>query len=209
MGDRSSDSVPRLEGPDGDGVFTLHLGHNENRITRSSIAALHSALDQIERTAGPTACVICSSGKFFCNGLSIRELSRESEEFLRIFQQLLKRLFGFPVPLVAAINGHAFGGGAMLACVCDYRVMSKDRGFLCVNEVLIGLPLTPGDAEVLKAARSLAASVAALGENRVVYGSIKRGIYARELKALDEGPGSAAEFIEKMKERGPATRPKL
>ncbi|EPT30399.1 enoyl-coa hydratase/isomerase family protein [Toxoplasma gondii TgCatPRC2] len=250
MGVRSSESTPRLDGPDGDGVFTLHLGRDENRITRSAIAELHRALDQIERSTGPAACVLCSSGKFFCNGLSITELSSESEEFLRSFQQLLKRLLGFPVPLVAAINGHAFGGGAMLACVCDYRVMRKDHGFLCVNEVLIGLPLTPGmcaviqskidrslwtstmlrgqrwtgtealaarivdnvavgDAEVLKTARRLAASVAAFGENRVVYGSIKREIYARELRALDEGNGSAAEFIEQMKGNAPAATPKL
>ncbi|PFH36416.1 enoyl-coa hydratase/isomerase family protein [Besnoitia besnoiti] len=250
MTDRSPECVPRLEGPDGDGVFTLHLGNAENRLTCSAMDAIHVMLDRIERSKGPAACVICSSGKFFSNGLSIKELSDHPKKLLEVFHSMLKRLLGFPVPLVAAINGHAFGGGAILACVCDYRVMNANRGFFCVNEILIGLPLTPGlsavvqskidrslwtttmlrgqrwsgaaalgarivdgvangEADVLEAAKSLASSVASLGENRHAYGSIKREMYKRELRALDEGLGAAAEAIKIVKKGMLPASPKL
>ena len=49
-----------------------------------------------------------------------------------------------PVPVIAAINGHAFGNGAMLACTCDFRFMKKDKGFFCFPEVDISIPFLPG-----------------------------------------------------------------
>jgi enoyl-CoA hydratase/carnithine racemase len=48
-----------------------------------------------------------------------------------------------PAPTVAAINGHAFGIGAMLALAHDRRVMRADRGWLCLPEVDLGLPFRP------------------------------------------------------------------
>ena len=49
-----------------------------------------------------------------------------------------------PVPTAAALNGHAFGAGAMLAAACDYRVMRADRGYFCFPEVDIGLTMSDG-----------------------------------------------------------------
>ena len=48
------------------------------------------------------------------------------------------------MPTVAALPGHAFAGGFMLALACDYRVMNNRRGYCCLNEAEIGLPLTIG-----------------------------------------------------------------
>ncbi|OEH73882.1 enoyl- hydratase isomerase family [Cyclospora cayetanensis] len=141
---------PKLLGPSKEGVFTIHLGNSENRIDFEYIERMHELLEKIEATEGPTACVLGGDGKFFSNGLNIDMLMAKPKELIGSFQRLLSRLLSFPVPVVAAVNGHAFGGGAMIALVCDFRVMSKSRGFLCMNEVDIGLPLTPGMCAVAK-----------------------------------------------------------
>jgi len=63
---------------------------------------------------------------------------------MQSFMDLLWRVLRFPVPTIAAINGHAAAGGFMLALAHDYRVMRTDKGVLYLSEVDIGLPLTPG-----------------------------------------------------------------
>ena len=60
---------------------------------------------------------------------------------LRELGLLCVDLMKFPMPVVAAMNGHAFAGGAVMGLACDWRVMRKDRGFFCLNEVDVPLPL--------------------------------------------------------------------
>ncbi|KAG1073319.1 hypothetical protein G6F42_025824 [Rhizopus arrhizus] len=67
-----------------------------------------------------------------------------------IYLTVLRRLVTFCIPTVAAINGHAFAGGCMLALAHDYRVMRSDRGYMCMNEVDLPSPLAPGMAGLLR-----------------------------------------------------------
>jgi enoyl-CoA hydratase/carnithine racemase len=69
------------------------------------------------------------------------------EDLIRIFGRLLT----FPVPSVAAINGHAFAAGGMLALAHDFRVMRADRGFFCLPEVDINVALAPGMTALIQA----------------------------------------------------------
>ena len=64
---------------------------------------------------------------------------------------VLGRLLAFPTITVAALNGHAFAGGAMLALAHDFRVMREDRGYLCLPEVDIRIPFTPGMSMLIQA----------------------------------------------------------
>jgi len=57
--------------------------------------------------------------------------------------ELFARLLTFGVPVVAALNGHAFGAGAMLALACDERTMRADRGWLCRRRSTSGCPSAP------------------------------------------------------------------
>ena len=61
-------------------------------------------------------------------------------------QGMLARFLTLPVPTAAAVVGHAFGAGAMLALAHDFRVMRADRGYFCFPEVDIRIPFTPGMA---------------------------------------------------------------
>ena len=117
----------------------------ENRLNVDTVGALDELADQLERTEGPAALVLAGEGKFFSNGLDLERYSGDSAglaETIGKFHALLGRLFVLPLYTVAAVNGHAFAGGAMLTCAFDHRIMREDRGYWCLNEAELGLPLT-------------------------------------------------------------------
>ena len=122
-----------------DEVFVLRLEAGENRIHPEFLAAFGEALDRVEASEGPAALVTTGEGKFYSNGLDVAGLARLGAEGVRAFLADLDRLFArlltFPVPTVAALNGHAFAAGGMLAMAHDFRVMRADRGFFCLPEI--------------------------------------------------------------------------
>jgi enoyl-CoA hydratase/carnithine racemase len=99
--------------------------------------------------------VTTGEGKFYSNGLDLGWLggdgAAEAGAFLGRVHRTFARLLAFPMPTVAALNGHAFAGGAMLALAHDFRVMRADRGFFCLPESDLRLPLTPGMNAVVTA----------------------------------------------------------
>jgi enoyl-CoA hydratase/carnithine racemase len=129
-------------------VAVLTWNDEENRINFDSLEILNALLDEVEASEGPRALVLSGVGKFFSNGIDLVRLRAKPSEVSGTFKELhrtIGRLFVFPAYSVAAINGHAFAGGALISCAFDYRVMREDRGYWCMNEAEIGLPL---DAEL-------------------------------------------------------------
>ena len=127
-------------------VWLLRVDDGENRFNRTSIDAWHRALDQVASSTGPRALVTTGTGKFYSNGLDLDWLTGAGPDavgFIDDVHRLLGRVLGLDVITVAAVNGHAFAGGAMLATAHDYVVMREDRGYWCLPEVDLGLPLTP------------------------------------------------------------------
>jgi len=127
-------------------VVVVTWNDGENRYRGDSVAEWHSVLDELGAADGPLALVVTGSGKFFSNGLDLDWMSEhpdDSAEMLRGVHRLLGRMLLLDMYTVAAINGHAFAGGAMLTCGFDERVMREDRGYWCLPEVDLGLPLTP------------------------------------------------------------------
>ncbi|MBA4394049.1 MAG: enoyl-CoA hydratase [Desulfobacca sp.] len=136
-------------------IFILTMNSGENRFNRPFIEAMNQALDTVEQSSGPAALVtVGGEGKFYSNGLDLDWLmgdgQNERQEFIIAVLKFLGRVMGFPVPTVAAINGHAFAAGAMLALAHDFRVMRADRGFFCLPEVDINIPLAPGMTALIK-----------------------------------------------------------
>lgn len=134
---------------DGD-VFVLYLGNegqtdSENRFHPDWIDAIHDKLDEVEAAEGPAALVTVATGKFFSNGLDTDWLFGNMDKmhwYLDRVHTVFSRLLAFGMPTVAALNGHAFGAGAMLATSHDFRVMRSDRGYWCLPEVHLGMPFT-------------------------------------------------------------------
>jgi enoyl-CoA hydratase/carnithine racemase len=138
-------------------VFVLTMNAGENRFNRGFVDALNAALDEVEQSSGPAALVTTGgTEKFYSNGLDLAWMGGDEgrEEGMRFVEDLIRvfgRLLTFPVPSVAAINGHAFAAGGMLALAHDFRVMRADRGFFCLPEVDINVPLAPGMTALIQA----------------------------------------------------------
>jgi enoyl-CoA hydratase/carnithine racemase len=137
-----------------DDVFVLDLGDTENRFHPDFLAAVDAALSEVEAATGPRALVTAARGKFWSNGLDLDWLGANPERFAeygKTVQNLLARVLGLPVPTVAAVQGHVFAAGGMLALAHDVRVMRADRGFFCLPEVDIHIPFTPGMSALIQA----------------------------------------------------------
>ncbi len=151
-------------------VTILRLSAGENRFNPTSLDAIVAALDELEAGDGPGALVLTGEGKFFSNGLDLEWMGSAppggAEDVLRRVHALFARLLAFPTATVAAINGHAFAAGAMLALACDARVMREDRGYVCLPEVDIGLAFTPGMTALLQARLSPASAHEAMLSGR-------------------------------------------
>lgn len=136
-------------------VFVLQMRDGENRFTAELLGEVHAALDQVERHAGPAALVTTGEGKFYSNGLALDALGGKSADeiraYLRGVHALFARVLAFPRATVAAINGHAFAGGLMLALAHDQRVMRADRGYACLPEIDLRLALQPGMTAIIAA----------------------------------------------------------
>ena len=138
-------------------VFVLTMNAGENRFNRGFIDGLNGALDEVERSSGPAALVTTGgTEKFYSNGLDLAWLGsdegrEEGPKFVQDVIALFARFLTLPIPSVAAMNGHAFAAGGMLALAHDFRVMRADRGFFCLPEVDINVPLAPGMTALIQA----------------------------------------------------------
>lgn len=138
-------------------VFVLHMKAGENRVNPLFLEEFQAALDEVEASAGDAALVTTGEERFYSNGLDLEWLAGQGIEqggpLLTELNSLFGRLLAFPMATVAAINGHAFAAGAMLAFAHDVRVMRSDRGYICLPEIDLrtGRPLTAGMVAVLRA----------------------------------------------------------
>lgn len=136
-------------------VFILTMQSGENRFNRPFLDAMNAAFDAVEATSGPAALVTTGgTEKFYSNGLDLAWIAGDGQSeggaFVSDVMRFLGRLMACPVPTVAAINGHGFAAGFMMALAHDFRIMRADRGFVCLNEIDIRIPLAPGMAALVK-----------------------------------------------------------
>jgi len=131
-------------------VVTMNSG--ENRFNFPFFEAFREVLEKIEHETDARVLVVKSSDqKIWSNGIDLDWLLPAVEKegpalrnrFLAEMFGLMRRVLTYPMPTIAAITGHAFAGGAFLAFAHDFRFMRSDRGWLCLPEVDLGMPLGP------------------------------------------------------------------
>lgn len=131
------------------------MKNGENRVNMEFLKQFNSALDEIERCKKVQFLITTGDGKFYSNGLDQTFLKTcTTEEFLEtltLLNKTLVRFMTFPVLTVAAINGHAFALGAILALAHDYRVMRTKRGWFCLPEVKYNMLFEKGHILLFRA----------------------------------------------------------
>ncbi|MGQ0630070.1 MAG: enoyl-CoA hydratase/isomerase family protein [Sporichthyaceae bacterium] len=119
-----------------------------NAQNRAFFADLHETFDALERDHPDSPVVLTGTGTRFSAGLDLGEhfpiFAGEPDGVRAWFAEYRAtnmRLFTYPRPTVAAVNGHAFAGGLITAAVCDYRVCVDAGAKFGLNEVPIGIPM--------------------------------------------------------------------
>jgi len=134
-------------------VAVVEMCNKANRMNKIFTEDLNHCLDAVIEDTDIQAMVLTSTDeKNFSQGIDVEWLGGKLQNqdnqvvisFMHSMNDIFKRLLLFPVPVIAAINGHAYGNGAIISCACDFRFMRKDRGFFCFPEVDVSIPFLPG-----------------------------------------------------------------
>ncbi len=142
-----------VEVDSGVAVVTIDRPEVRNAIGFATADELGSALDRIERSEAAVLVLRGGGDRAFVSGGDLKELAtiRSNDDAVAMstrIRRLLDRIADFPVPVIAALNGHALGGGAEVAIAADIRVAADDIkiGF---NQVALGIMPAWGGAERL------------------------------------------------------------
>lgn len=143
-----------LELDDGLAVLTIDRPEARNAISLDTMAELEKALDALDSDADVRALVVTGAGdRAFVSGGDLKELAaiktvEEASAMAWRMRTICDRLAELPVPVVAALNGHAFGGGAEVAVAADIRIAADDVK-IAFNQVALEIMPAWGGAERL------------------------------------------------------------
>ena len=134
-------------------VAVLRLDHGKvHALDEVLLGDLVASLDTIEESDA-RAVVLTAAGRVFSAGVDLQKVLDGGAEYLETMMPALisafVRLFSFPLPVVAAVNGPAVAGGCILACACDRRIL-VDGGRIGASELLVGVPFPVAALEILR-----------------------------------------------------------
>src|SRR6202790_81324 len=123
--------------------ITLNRPDKRNAITTTMISEILTALDVIEKSHSRVV-ILTGAGKCFCAGIDLEMLAAiaqqspsENQEDSRRIAKMLRRIWSYPRPLIAAVNGAAYAGGCGIATLCDFTLATPEAKF-GYTEVKIG-----------------------------------------------------------------------
>ena len=143
----------KLKRQDNIATVTLDRPERQNTMNAAMWAALDGVTAELEKDLPDVVVITGAGNRAFCAGMDVNPDNPQikavmegvfnqdrapAEKLIGLLRRVIDRLVSLPVPLIAAINGNAYGGGAELAARCDLRVMDPGAK-LCFSEVRLGL----------------------------------------------------------------------
>ena len=134
-------------------IAVVNMCNGANKQELKFATQMNQCLDEILEDKDIFSVILTSTDeKNFSQGVDVEWVMQKRKEqdsdsiksFMKGMNSVFKKILLMPVPVIAAVNGHAFGNGAMLSCACDFRFMRQDKGFFCFPEVDISIPFLPG-----------------------------------------------------------------
>ena len=167
-------------------ILTIHINRPKvNAINMDMIKSMSNVLDSSIKNPNIKGVVLTGSEGIFSGGLDLIELADKNKqymtEFWDMFSNLLIKIYSFPKVIFSAISGHSPAGGTVIAIMTDYRIMSKGKYFIGLNEVAVGLTMPVGIGSVFK--NVLGYRVA---EKMTMKGELVFPDKAQELGLIDE-----------------------
>jgi enoyl-CoA hydratase/carnithine racemase len=177
----------------------------QNALTTDLFRELDVVLDELEADHALRALIITGTGRFFSSGVDPHILAADDQsalaELLTVGRRVLQRIERSPRPIIAAVNGHAFGGGLEIALACHFRIL--DHG------ALVGL--TESNLGLIPGLDGIERLVALVGRGRaldyLIFGKLLTATTAATIglasrvsqrnRALDDAGALAAELSER------------
>lgn len=143
------------------GIITINRPKALNALNSQMLRELDKVLGQVDTDTVRVLILTGAGDRAFVAGADISEMStftkEEGEAFGREGNNIFRRLETFPIPVIAAVNGFALGGGCELALSCDIRICSEQAVF---GQPEAGLGITPGFGGTQRLARTVGTGMA-------------------------------------------------
>lgn len=157
------------------GIITINRPKALNALNSAVLEELDKTLDAVDQEAIRCLILTGAGEKSFVAGADIGEMSTltkaEGEAFGKKGNDVFRKLETFPIPVIAAVNGFALGGGCEISMSCDIRICSENAVF---GQPEVGLGITPGFGGTQRLARIVGTGKA----KEMIYGA--RNIKAEE-----------------------------
>jgi enoyl-CoA hydratase/carnithine racemase len=168
------------------GWITMNREAQRNALSPAALTLFHEALDMAEADAAVRViCVTGAGDKAFCAGADLGGMSADSGPVIASYANLLKRLAGFPKPVVARVNGTCMAGGLGLMLACDIVMACEDARF-GAPEVNVGLfPMMIGALIYRNVPRKKAMEMVLTGRRLTAEEALEMGLITRAVLRAD------------------------
>ena len=143
------------------GIITINRPEALNALNSAVLDELNGCLDGIDTNVVRAIVLKGAGNKSFVAGADIGVMSKlspaEGEAFGKKGNDVFRKIETFPIPVIAAVNGFALGGGCEIAMSCDIRICSDNAMF---GQPEVGLGITPGFGGTQRLARLVGAGMA-------------------------------------------------